>query len=81
MTAMSWEGMDRCIFAACDCQMAFYRVAACLDAGSLQNPRWTGPRAKQYPFVLDPFQEVSIACIVRFSRQHKPSLTDLALMG
>jgi hypothetical protein len=35
------------------------------DAGTLENPRWTGPRAKEYPFVLDPFQEFSVACIVR----------------
>ncbi|EIE19880.1 HUA enhancer 2 [Coccomyxa subellipsoidea C-169] len=33
--------------------------------GTLENPRWSGPRAKEYPFVLDPFQEVSVACIER----------------
>jgi superfamily II RNA helicase len=34
-------------------------------AGTLQNPRLrTEGLAKQYPFVLDPFQETAIACLV-----------------
>jgi hypothetical protein len=35
-----------------------------LCAGTLEAPKWTGTYAKQYPFQLDPFQEVSVACIV-----------------
>jgi ATP-dependent RNA helicase DOB1 len=34
-------------------------------AGDLQSPKWAGPMAKEYPFVLDPFQQVAIACLVR----------------
>ncbi|KAK4792151.1 hypothetical protein SAY86_022586 [Trapa natans] len=33
--------------------------------GSLSNPRFTGEAAKAYPFKLDPFQEVSVACLER----------------
>lgn len=33
--------------------------------GTLHNPFYKGLRAKQYPFVLDPFQETSIACLER----------------
>ncbi|KAG2430053.1 hypothetical protein HXX76_010153 [Chlamydomonas incerta] len=33
--------------------------------GTLQEPVYTGPRAKEYPFVLDPFQETSVACLER----------------
>lgn len=32
--------------------------------GTLHEPFYAGPRAKQYPFTLDPFQETSIACLV-----------------
>ena len=39
----------------------------CFFAGTLDAPKWTGEYAKKYPFTLDPFQEVSIACIVRRS--------------
>ena len=39
----------------------------CLHTGTLDAPKWTGEYAKKYPFTLDPFQEVSIACIVRRS--------------
>ena len=39
----------------------------CFFAGTLDAPKWTGEYAKKYPFTLDPFQEVSIACIVRCS--------------
>ena len=35
------------------------------QAGTLKEPKWTGPMAKTYPFTLDPFQNVSVACIVR----------------
>ena len=35
------------------------------DAGTLQNPIWTGPMAKEYPFTLDPFQSTAVACLVR----------------
>ena len=31
----------------------------------MDTPRWEGPLAKQYPFVLDPFQTAAIACIER----------------
>ncbi|EFN51423.1 hypothetical protein CHLNCDRAFT_28067, partial [Chlorella variabilis] len=34
-------------------------------AGTIEAPRWGGPLAKQYPFVLDPFQTAAIACIER----------------
>jgi ATP-dependent RNA helicase DOB1 len=43
-------------------------IASKLDPalhGTLDNPIWTGPSAKQYPFVLDPFQQVAIACLER----------------
>ncbi|KAG2486102.1 hypothetical protein HYH03_015197 [Edaphochlamys debaryana] len=33
--------------------------------GTLEEPRYSGPRAKQYPFTLDPFQETSVACLER----------------
>ena len=36
-------------------------------AGTIQHPVYRGKRAKQYPFVLDNFQEISIACLVRLS--------------
>ncbi len=35
-----------------------------LRTGTLHEPVYTGPRAKEYPFVLDPFQETSVACLV-----------------
>ena len=35
-------------------------------SGTLEDPVLrSGARAKQYPFVLDPFQETAIACLVR----------------
>ncbi|KAJ4828638.1 DExH-box ATP-dependent RNA helicase DExH10, partial [Turnera subulata] len=33
--------------------------------GTLSNPKYTGPMAKTYPFELDPFQSVSVACLER----------------
>lgn len=36
-----------------------------MPAGTLDAPKFTGTPAKAYPFQLDPFQEVSVACIVR----------------
>lgn len=33
--------------------------------GTLSNPVYTGEMAKTYPFKLDPFQEVSVACLER----------------
>ncbi|KAG5014607.1 hypothetical protein JHK85_020743 [Glycine max] len=33
--------------------------------GTLSNPLHNGPMAKSYPFTLDPFQQVSIACLER----------------
>ncbi|XP_024386921.1 DExH-box ATP-dependent RNA helicase DExH10 [Physcomitrium patens] len=33
--------------------------------GTIDNPVYTGPRAKSYPFTLDPFQEISVACLER----------------
>ncbi|TKY60772.1 HUA ENHANCER 2 [Spatholobus suberectus] len=33
--------------------------------GTLSNPLHLGPMAKSYPFALDPFQQVSIACLER----------------
>ena len=41
-----------------------HSTGECLCAGTLDAPKWTGTYAKQYPFQLDPFQEVSVACIV-----------------
>ena len=35
------------------------------DREALLAPRYGGPRAKTYPFTLDPFQETAIACLVR----------------
>ena len=34
-------------------------------AGTMQEPHYSGELAKQYPFVLDPFQKAAIACIER----------------
>ena len=48
-------------------QRAEAQKLQCLCAGTLDAPKWTGEYAKKYPFTLDPFQEVSIACIVRRS--------------
>ncbi|KAL2481885.1 Protein HUA ENHANCER 2 [Abeliophyllum distichum] len=33
--------------------------------GTLSDPIFNGERAKTYPFKLDPFQEVSVACLER----------------
>lgn len=33
--------------------------------GTLADPIYNGERAKTYPFKLDPFQEVSVACLER----------------
>lgn len=33
--------------------------------GTIDNPVYNGPVAKAYPFTLDPFQEVSVACLER----------------
>lgn len=33
--------------------------------GTLSNPAYNGEMAKSYPFVLDPFQKVSVACLER----------------
>ncbi|KAL3534986.1 hypothetical protein ACH5RR_003447 [Cinchona calisaya] len=33
--------------------------------GTLSNPVYNGEMAKKYPFKLDPFQEVSVACLER----------------
>ncbi|KAG0627922.1 hypothetical protein M758_2G238400 [Ceratodon purpureus] len=33
--------------------------------GTIDNPIYTGPRAKTYPFTLDPFQEISVSCLER----------------
>lgn len=33
--------------------------------GTLADPAYNGERAKSYPFKLDPFQEVSVACLER----------------
>eukprot|EP00250_Pteridium_aquilinum_P032884 c488_g1_i1 orf=2-946(-) len=33
--------------------------------GTIDNPVYRGPAAKTYPFTLDPFQEVSVACLER----------------
>jgi ATP-dependent RNA helicase DOB1 len=33
--------------------------------GTIDSPIYTGPRAKTYPFTLDPFQEISVACLER----------------
>ncbi|XP_057750670.1 DExH-box ATP-dependent RNA helicase DExH10 isoform X1 [Arachis stenosperma] len=33
--------------------------------GTLSNPVYNGPMAKTYPFTLDPFQSVSVACLER----------------
>jgi ATP-dependent RNA helicase DOB1 len=36
-----------------------------MAAGTVEDPTYTGPMAKQYPFVLDTFQSISVACLVR----------------
>lgn len=41
-----------------------YPLTSCLSAGTIQNPIYRGKRAKDYPFTLDNFQEISIACLV-----------------
>uniref|UniRef100_A0A5B6ZSD7 RNA helicase n=1 Tax=Davidia involucrata TaxID=16924 RepID=A0A5B6ZSD7_DAVIN len=33
--------------------------------GTLSNPVYNGEMAKTYPFILDPFQQVSVACLER----------------
>ncbi len=33
--------------------------------GTLEQPRWTGESARKYPFELDTFQEISVACLER----------------
>ncbi|KAK9798903.1 hypothetical protein WJX73_005375 [Symbiochloris irregularis] len=33
--------------------------------GDMNQPKWTGTMAKQYPFTLDPFQTTAIACLER----------------
>ena len=39
-------------------------TACSLATGTPSDPIWKGKPAKQYPFVLDPFQRVAIACLV-----------------
>ncbi|GAB4813622.1 hypothetical protein N2152v2_000668 [Parachlorella kessleri] len=58
--------------AACTHEVAIpedYDVdAAGLDPsvhGTIHNPKWEGKLAKEYPFVLDPFQQVAVACLER----------------
>lgn len=36
-----------------------------LPPGTMQDPVFNGKRAKEYPFKLDNFQEISIACLVQ----------------
>jgi hypothetical protein len=36
-----------------------------MAAGTVEDPAYNGPMAKQYPFVLDTFQSISVACLVR----------------
>jgi hypothetical protein len=36
----------------------------CWLAGTLQEPAYNGPPAKEYPFELDTFQKTSVACLV-----------------
>eukprot|EP01018_Ginkgo_biloba_P029918 Gb_40115 [translate_table: standard] len=33
--------------------------------GTISNPAYNGPMAKTYPFILDPFQRISVACLER----------------
>ena len=33
--------------------------------GTIHNPVYTGEMAREYPFTLDPFQQMSVACIER----------------
>ena len=35
------------------------------DQAALREPKYSGPRAKEYPFVLDAFQETSVAVLER----------------
>ncbi len=39
-----------------------------MAAGTLEDPKWTGPLAKEYPFTLDPFQ-VCFICFLCPSAQ------------
>lgn len=62
-------------------ELHFFAIHAFMCAslsGTLDEPRWTGPMAKEYPFTLDPFQSTAVACLVRFvppsSQTPKPHL-------
>ena len=33
--------------------------------GTLANPEWNGKMAREYPFELDTFQKLSVACLER----------------
>lgn len=43
------------------------------NAGTVEQPLWAGEMVKTYPFKLDPFQAMSVACIVS-SRLPRPLL-------
>jgi hypothetical protein len=46
--------------------MCYAQLIVCcfLLAGTLQEPLYNGPPAKEYPFELDSFQKTSVACLV-----------------
>jgi hypothetical protein len=46
-----------------------YHVAV---TGTLDKPEFHGTSAKQYPFTLDPFQQISVSCLVKTAAAQGP---------
>lgn len=67
---------QRHFIAASAAAMLYGQLTIKLLAGTMANPVYKGERAKQYPFTLDGFQEISIACLVMcLSQSSNASIT------
>lgn len=42
----------------------WFSASLLCGAGTIEHPKWEGELAKKYPFILDPFQQVAVACLV-----------------
>lgn len=55
--------------------MATCTIMATFAAGTLEEPKWAGKLAKEYPFTLDPFQVGNRI----FDKRFTPLLADFLL--
>lgn len=60
------HGLSSSLSGKSDCRALWLLTRG--GAGSMQQPVYKGTMAKQYPFKLDNFQEVAIACLVSRNR-------------